>query len=414
MSPVLVAAFNTVMSARAIHSVYQPVVALADRAVVGFEALARGPAGTIWHSPEALVNYAAQVGRLPELDWICRAAAVRGALDARLSRDVPLFVNVEPASARIPCPRDLARVINAGVAELQLVAELTERSLATDPAALLQVVERLRLDTHRIALDDVGADPSSQALMPLLHPDVIKLDRGVVQHPETSQAKAVMDAVREQAEQTGALVLAEGIETEEDLAVARQVGATLGQGYLLGRPGPLPRQVTLGETRLPVLTVQGVDADTPFTIARRHLSPTRVDVAAVASASRLVEAHGTRADQPSVLLATFQEARRFDSGARSRYAKLAEQQALAAVYAAGMPTELGAKLRGCSLESDDPLTREWNVLVISAHASAGVFAVEIPGPGPRQFDMILTWDRELVVAAARPLLRRLAPAPPTS
>jgi len=168
LSPVMVAAFNTVLAARAIHCVYQPIVDLDTVETVGFEALARGPSGTTWATPDALVSYAARVARLPELDWICRAAACRGALAADLPREMPLFVNVEPASSRTPCPPDLAKVIESAMDQLQVVIEVTERSVAADPAGLLAAAEQLRRQATRIALDDVGSDTASQAMMSLL------------------------------------------------------------------------------------------------------------------------------------------------------------------------------------------------------------------------------------------------------
>ncbi len=408
MSPVVMAAFNTVMSARAIRSVYQPVVALDDGEVVAYEALARGPSGTIWRSPDSLLRYAGQIGRVPELDWICRAAAVQGAREAGLPSDMPLFVNIEPASARTHCPPDLWEIIDEGAGALQIVAELTERSLMADPAALLLVVERLRRDHLRIALDDVGADPSSQALMPLLQPDLIKLDRTVVRHPQAPQTKVLLDAVRKQAQRTGAAILAEGIETVEDLAQARAMGATLGQGWLFGYPGPLPRHIPTARTRLPALIVCGAQAGTPFDIARERVAPVRVDESTVTSARQRVEQSAAGADRPSVLLATFERGQYFDAGTRVRYAAVAGRRALTAVFAPGILADPGPNLRGCALAPDDPLTRESNVLVIGAHASTAVFAVQVPDAGPRRYDMIETGDGDLIIGAARPLLKRLA------
>ena len=99
-----------VLDQRMVHALYQPVVALDGRGIVGFEALARGPEGAGWASPANLFACAAAAGRLPELDWVCRAAAVRGAAAADLDPRVALFINVEPASNRIPCPDDLADI----------------------------------------------------------------------------------------------------------------------------------------------------------------------------------------------------------------------------------------------------------------------------------------------------------------
>ena len=79
--------------------------------------------------------------------------------------------------------------------------------------------------------------------MPLLRPDVIKLDLRLVQAQPTPEIAAIAGAVGAQAERTGATVLGEGIETEEQAQYARALGATLGQGYLFGRPGPLGHTV---------------------------------------------------------------------------------------------------------------------------------------------------------------------------
>ena len=91
------------------------------------------------------------------------------------------------------------------------------------------------------SLDDVGIDERSLALMPFLAPDVIKLDMSLIQERRPTPASArVLNSVAAEAERTGAVLLAEGIDTEAHLARARAVGATLGQGWYFGRPGALP------------------------------------------------------------------------------------------------------------------------------------------------------------------------------
>jgi hypothetical protein len=85
-----------------VRAVYQPIVELGSGAVVAYESLARGPVDTALERPDLLFTAAREVGRVADLDWACRAAAVRGALAAGLSTDVGLFVNVEPRSPT-PC-----------------------------------------------------------------------------------------------------------------------------------------------------------------------------------------------------------------------------------------------------------------------------------------------------------------------
>src|SRR5918997_5912954 len=94
-----------------------------------------------------------------------------------------------------------------------------------------------------IAVDDVGADRRSLAFMPFLRPEIIKLDLSLTQARPTPQIASVVHAVNAEAERTGALVLAEGIESDHHLMRARALGARYGQGWRFGRPGPLPADV---------------------------------------------------------------------------------------------------------------------------------------------------------------------------
>ena len=106
---------------------------------------------------------------------------------------------------------------------------------------ILAAARRLRGAGCAIALDDVGADPASLAFMPLLRPEVVKLDLELLRTVEDIDTITVALAVRAYAERTGAEVVAEGIETEEDRLRALVLGATLGQGWLWGRPTAEPR-----------------------------------------------------------------------------------------------------------------------------------------------------------------------------
>ena len=90
----------------------------------------------------------------------------------------------------------------------------------------------------KVALDDVGADSASLALMPFLRPEVVKLDLRLVQQRPDADVAGIVAAVNAYAQRSGALVLAEGIEHDQHLQIARSLGATLGQGWLFGRPGP--------------------------------------------------------------------------------------------------------------------------------------------------------------------------------
>src|SRR4051812_3662720 len=100
----LAVTLDEVLARDAVRSVYQPIVELTGGRTVAFEALARGPEDTPLESPMAMLEAAAAQGRMAELDWACRAAALRGALDAGLRRPMALFVNVEPSAIAAPIP----------------------------------------------------------------------------------------------------------------------------------------------------------------------------------------------------------------------------------------------------------------------------------------------------------------------
>jgi hypothetical protein len=292
------------------------------------------------------------------------------------------------------------------------VAEVTERSVASDPSALLAVVERLRDQFHRVALDDVGADADSQAMMSLIRPDVIKLDRSITQQHITPPAVAVIDAVRAEADRTGALILAEGVETPEHRDSARSLGATLGQGWLLGYPASLPRHVAAPTTALPRLLTPPSSPATPYDIVHAHSAPHDATRRELLSRSRALEYQGIHATEPTVLLATFQHARFFDQATRRRYSNLAAHGILTAIYAQDLPPNPAPNIRGCPLAATDPLIGQWTVIVIGSQFTGGLFAKQhnIAATDPqRTFDLVTSNDRDLILAAARPLLQRLTP-----
>ena len=162
---------HDVIDGRAVTSVFQPLVDIATRRVLGYEALSRGPAGSPWESPVTLFAAARAAGRDNELDWVCRASAYRAALDAGLEQT--LFVNMEPTAWHTPCPDDLAPVVARAQSRLRVVTEMTERAIAADPAGLLTATASCRAAGWGVALDDVGANPASLALMPFVRPDVV-------------------------------------------------------------------------------------------------------------------------------------------------------------------------------------------------------------------------------------------------
>jgi EAL domain-containing protein (putative c-di-GMP-specific phosphodiesterase class I) len=234
---------DAIVDARIIRTVFQPIVHLESATVIGFEALSRGPAGTGLEAPVALLAAAERVGRRVELDWLCRVQALQMAADAGLPAELTWFVNVEQAGLAAACPPALMATFSTTLQRLRVVFEVVERRDGTSMSALMRGSEQARRDGCGIAMDDIGVDSRALAMLELLHPDVVKLDLSLIQSPLHATGRSIAAAVRAYTARTGAVIVAEGIETIAHAHRAKRLGATHVQGFGYGRPGRLPASV---------------------------------------------------------------------------------------------------------------------------------------------------------------------------
>jgi EAL domain-containing protein (putative c-di-GMP-specific phosphodiesterase class I) len=348
-----------------------------------------------------------------ELDWACRAAAFTGAAGGGLGPPLTLFVNAEPVSLGVACPDDLREAIELGKARLRVVVEVTERAVAGDPARLLATVAQAREAGWGVALDDVGAAPARLAVLPFVRPDLIKLDMRLLRGRTTVEAAHIVNSVRAHAERTDAVVLAEGIETIKHAREAVAAGATLGQGFLFGHPGPLPTPLPPPGDAIPLRPAPAAGAAaTPWEVVAASREPRVATKDLLVEMCMQLEHQGLDASEPNVLLACFQEADQFTEATRSRYEFLATRAAFTGALGHGMPMAPVAGVRGADLAADDPLRQEWDLVVIGPRFAAALVARDRGDGGPeeqRRFDVVVTHDRDLVIRAAEPLLRRLVP-----
>jgi diguanylate cyclase (GGDEF)-like protein len=215
-----------------IRAVFQPIVRLTDLAPIGYEGLARFPTppGLIALPPDVTLAAAGRAGLRQELEVACWAAIAEAGAppEGRL-----LFVNIGPDYLGHPGLLELAERLPA-----RLVIELTEQDAVQDCARL---VERLRPWLARgamVAVDDAGAGFTSLEYVAEIRPDFLKLARGMVTGVDQDpRRQAVLRATIAFAHEVGAQIVAEGVEREEELALLREAGADLGQGWLFGRPG---------------------------------------------------------------------------------------------------------------------------------------------------------------------------------
>jgi diguanylate cyclase (GGDEF)-like protein len=212
----------------AITPVFQPIFDLRSQEIVGYEALSRFPA-EVGYSPQEWFDLARKHGLAVELE----AAAVRAALEVPgRPAGASLSLNLSPEA--LLSGRD---VLNLPEDLSAITIEVTENALVTEGPELELALQDLRARGARIAVDDAGVGYAGFAQLVRVRPDVVKLDRSLVESVNVQPTKAaVIKAFVGFAQDTGALICAEGIETAGELRVVRLLGSATGQGFLLGRP----------------------------------------------------------------------------------------------------------------------------------------------------------------------------------
>jgi EAL domain-containing protein (putative c-di-GMP-specific phosphodiesterase class I) len=419
-------ALEEVIRERSIVSLFQPIfdISIPDVPreqfpIVAFEALARGPKGSPVEFPDKLFGTARATGRLAELDWVCRVAAVQGAMDGGLKAPYTLFCKMEPEAIDSPPPFDLRDTWERAKQEVRVMTEITERAMTVRPAELLSTAGGIRDAGWGIALDDVGAEPASLALMPFLDPDVIKLDLRLIQDTPTEDLAEVVNAVNAEAERSNLTILSEGIETEAHERTSLAFGATLGQGWLYGRPGPLPdplpeptRQVQLLGRKLGARQARVSRIVGTMQSIRTGTKPI------LHSMSKHLETQARSLGQTAVVLTIFEDAQFFAGATKARYEDLAREIAFVGVIAPGIAAEPAEGVRGANVDANDELFDEWGICVISPHF-AGAFVGRPFGDrglpdAERQYQFALTYNRENVIETARNMMSKITPHVPTA
>ena len=249
--------------------VFQPVVDMRDRRLVGLEALARFRLEP-HHPPDEWFDAAHRVGLGVELERLTIQRAGRAA--ERLPPDIYVAVNVSPTTLLSPGLDDVL----ANLPLAQLVLEITEHARVDDYGALRHALVRARKRGVRIAIDDVGAGFASLRHVLRLDPDIIKLDHEITRGVEHDSGRAkLVGGLIAGASAVSTFVIAEGIETEAQLNRLLELGVHGGQGYFLGRPAGLEQAVS--DAAAAVSSLQTVNNSEPLRREqRRALSGARI------------------------------------------------------------------------------------------------------------------------------------------
>jgi EAL domain-containing protein (putative c-di-GMP-specific phosphodiesterase class I) len=235
--------FLDLLLAEDVTTLYEPILSLETREPLGYEALVRGPRESDLHTPRALFQMAEEAGLVYELDCLCRRVALRSARG--LEPGKKLFLNCLPTAIHDPAFR--GDVLRRTLEELRLrpsdvVFEISEKESIGNFSVFREARDYYADLGFQIALDDTGVAYGSLEAVMELSPDFIKVDLSLVRGIDTDPPRQeLLRALHSVARTIDAQIIAEGIETSDELATLQRLGIPYGQGYLFGRAAPLRR-----------------------------------------------------------------------------------------------------------------------------------------------------------------------------
>ncbi len=244
-----------IIDSGALRAHYQPIVQLKDGRVVAHESLIRLPANSALRTPDDFFRSARTEDITVRAEQACLDEGIRSwaihKSDTRLFLNLSAFAIIEMVD-RLTVTGVMRALHAASIAPAALVIEITEHERVTDLPRLVAIAAELRAAGLRFALDDFGDGRSSLRLWAELRPEIVKIDKYFIHDVATEPVKVqTLRGLTRFAETFGTILVAEGIETESELRVVRDLGIELGQGWFLGKPQPVPAMNVLrpaGET----------------------------------------------------------------------------------------------------------------------------------------------------------------------
>ena len=223
-----------------IRTVFQPIVSAKNGATIGYEGLSRGPIGHRWERPDLLLAAADRAGLSSLMQWEMMRLVRQRASDCLPGGDRLLFINA-PDTRFWPEAALETEADRAAWPWARVVSEVSERTPLTNLPAVWEMRDRARARGVRFALDDVGAGYAGLAALALLAPDYVKIDMAIVRDCHLDTAKqAVIAALVQYAQRSGAVVVAEGVEASAEHEVVCALGVDLIQGFFIAPPSERP------------------------------------------------------------------------------------------------------------------------------------------------------------------------------
>ena len=230
-----------IIEEKGVRLLAQPIIDVSSNEIKAWEMLSRGPVGTALESPLPLFSVARQTGMLFDLELIVLEKAFKQIVETGCQQRV--FINFTPMT--LGNPRFIKAITRmllkySEINPNRIIFEITERDSIDEVMFFIGNIKKLRSFGFKIAIDDTGAGYASLHTINKIMPDIIKIDRSVIQDIDTNKVKeSMLKGLLLIAKETGSLVVAEGIENEGEAAVLSRNKVDLAQGYFYAKPGDM-------------------------------------------------------------------------------------------------------------------------------------------------------------------------------
>lgn len=231
--------FNDILVNKNVTVLFQPVISLAKGEIIGYESLGRGPKGTALHSPVNLIKIAEQENKLLELELLFLSDALEKA--KKLQNKKLLFLNLDTKIIKdVNFIKRFNKLTECGISPKSVVLEITERTAVDDYKQFKRALKNYTDQGYMIAIDDVGSGYSGLKTINEIRPHFLKIDIALIQNIDKDQFKqSLVKFLVDFSQNTNIRLIAEGIETPDELKTLIRLGVEAGQGYFLQKPDPL-------------------------------------------------------------------------------------------------------------------------------------------------------------------------------
>lgn len=233
-------ALSKILATGNITTLFQPIVSLKDSSIIGYEALSRGPKDSCLEFPDKLFETAAIYNKSWELESLCRTKALERS--SNIDNEKFLFLNVDPSifkDDKFKKGFTKEFLLKHNICPNSIIFEITEKTAIEDYIGFKKALDNYVDQGYQIAIDDTGAGYSGLKTLYLTKPHYIKIDMDLIRDIHKDLFKqALIEALVTFARSTNMKTIAEGIETEEELATLINLGVYAGQGFFIKKPSP--------------------------------------------------------------------------------------------------------------------------------------------------------------------------------